>query len=299
MFSRKSSTEQGSTDPAVQNGAVRQDGRYEGVRNDGTTPGTATGATGAHARPVPPDSERSDAAVPPAGAVRTDPADDDRTTTSRPVRDERNAAAPVRDERTTTAPETAHEKYGGVNTGAAFFGWLVAVAITILLSGIIGAVAAAVSDQADVTQNDAERAANTIGLVAAIVLVAVLALAYYTGGYVAGRMSRFDGGRQGLGRLGDGPARHAGRGGGGLDLRRRSTTCSTGSTCPASRSRPTRSAAAASSPRIVVIVVTALAAMAGGTVGRRYHVKVDRHLAADRLHAPRRTPCQSALQILW
>ena len=51
---------------------------------------------------------------------------------------------------------------------------------------------------ADVTQNDAERAANTVSLVAAIVLVAVLALAYYTGGYVAGRMSRFDGARQGL-----------------------------------------------------------------------------------------------------
>jgi len=31
---------------------------------------------------------------------------------------------------------------------------------------------------------------------------------------------------------------------------------------------------------LVVVVVTALAAMAGGTVGRRYHVKVDRHLAA-------------------
>ena len=61
------------------------------------------------------------------------------------------------------APETAHEKYGGVNAGAAFFGWLVAVAMAILLTGIIGAVATAVSDQADVTQNDAERAANSPG----------------------------------------------------------------------------------------------------------------------------------------
>ena len=60
MVERKSSTEQGSTDPAVEDGATRQDGRYDGVRNDGTTPGTAagsttgttTGTTGAHARPV-------------------------------------------------------------------------------------------------------------------------------------------------------------------------------------------------------------------------------------------------------
>ena len=149
MFERKSSTEQGSTDPAVEDGATRQDGRYDGVRNDGTSPGTApgtapgstagttagstTGTTGAHARPVATDSERRDAGVAPAGATRTDPVDE-RTT--------RTAAAPVRDERTTTVPETAHERYGGVNIGAAFFGWLVAVAITILLTGIIGAVVA-------------------------------------------------------------------------------------------------------------------------------------------------------------
>ena len=76
----------------------------------------------------------------------------------------------------------AHERFGGVNTGAAFFGWLVAVALTILLTGIIGAVVAGVSASTEVTQDDAERAANTIGLVAAIVLVVVLSLSYYAGG---------------------------------------------------------------------------------------------------------------------
>ena len=274
MFERKSSTEQGSTDPAVEDAAARQDGRYDGVRNDGTTPGTATGTTGAttgaHARPVAPDSERRDADVPPAGATLTDPVDE---------RNTRTTTTPVRDERTTTAPETAHEKYGGVNTGAAFFGWLVAVAITILLTGIIGAVAAAVSDQADVTQNDAERAANTIGLVAALVLVAVLALAYYTGGYVAGRMSRFDGGRQGLavwviglivtliavavGWIFGDQYNVLDR----VDLPR----------IPIPTDQVSSGGIITG---LVVIVVTALAAMAGGTVGRRYHAKVDRHLAA-------------------
>ena len=282
MFERKSSTEQGSTDPAVEDGATRQDGRYDGVRNDGTSPGTApgtatgsttgttTGTTGAHARPVATDSERRDAAVAPTGATRTDP-DDERTT--------RTTAAPVRDERTTTVPETAHERYGGVNIGAAFFGWLVAVAITILLTGIIGAVAAAVSDQADVTQNDAERAANTIGLVAAIVLVAVLALAYYTGGYVAGRMSRFDGGRQGLavwviglivtliavalGWIFGDQYNVLDR----VDLPR----------IPIPTDQVSSGGIITG---LVVVVVTALAAMTGGTVGRRYHAKVDRHLAA-------------------
>ncbi len=245
MVERQSNAEQGSTDPRVQ----------DGVRNDGTTPGAATGRTGAHARPV----------------ATHEPVRDER------VRDERVAAEPVREE--PVAPETAHERYGGVNTGAAFFGWLVAVAITILLTGIIGAVAAAVSEQANVTQNDAERAANTIGLVAAIVLVAVLGLAYYTGGYVAGRMSRFDGARQGLGVwviglvitliavavgwvFGD-QYNVLDR----VDLPR----------IPIPTDQVSSGGVITG---LVVVVVTALAAMAGGTVGRRYHVKVDRHLAA-------------------
>ena len=94
--------------------------------------------------------------------------------------------------------EAARERFGGTNTGAAFFGWLVAVGMAILLSAIVGAIAAGAGRAADVTQDDAERAANTIGFAAAIVLVVVLAIAYYAGGYVAGRMSRFDGGKQGM-----------------------------------------------------------------------------------------------------
>src|SRR5215207_5407625 len=39
----------------------------------------------------------------------------------------------------------------------------------------------------------------TISIVGGILLIVVLAISYYAGGYVAGRMSRFDGGRQGLG----------------------------------------------------------------------------------------------------
>ena len=49
-----------------------------------------------------------------------------------------------------------------------------------------------------ITQSDAQRAAGTVTLVTAVVLLAVLLVAYYAGGYVAGRMSRFDGGRQGV-----------------------------------------------------------------------------------------------------
>src|SRR5204862_4292341 len=40
--------------------------------------------------------------------------------------------------------------------------------------------------------------ASTIDVVGGIVLICIFALAYFCGGYVAGRMSRFDGFRQGV-----------------------------------------------------------------------------------------------------
>lgn len=93
----------------------------------------------------------------------------------------------------------ARDKFGGLNWGACFFGWLVAIAMAILLSSIVGAVATAIGADSNVTQSEAEREAGTIAVTAAIVLLAVLMIGYYAGGYVAGRMSRFDGGRQGAG----------------------------------------------------------------------------------------------------
>lgn len=100
--------------------------------------------------------------------------------------------------------EAAHDQYGGMNAGADFFGWLVAVASAVLMMGVVGALAAAATTQSrwtevDWTQDPTEREAGTIGIVAAVVLLIVAALAYYAGGYVAGRMSRFDGGKQGFG----------------------------------------------------------------------------------------------------
>ncbi len=81
--------------------------------------------------------------------------------------------------------------------GAGFFGWLVAVGMAVLLSSIIGAIAAAVGDANDVTQSQLDREAGKISVAAAIVLLVVLLISFYAGGYVAGRMSRFDGARQG------------------------------------------------------------------------------------------------------
>jgi hypothetical protein len=92
----------------------------------------------------------------------------------------------------------ARERFGGINWGSAFFGWLVAIAVTVLASSVVAAVASAVGAATDFTQTQAQREAETVGLGAAIALVVVLLLGYYAGGYVAGRMSRYDGAKQGL-----------------------------------------------------------------------------------------------------
>jgi hypothetical protein len=119
---------------------------------------------------------------------------DDRTAT-RPVARTGNGAA------TASALETARarqrDEFGGINWGASFFGWLVAVGVAALITSLLAAAGAAIG--LTVTESDATANAEELGLGGGIALVVVLMLAYYTGGYVAGRMSRFDGGRQGVG----------------------------------------------------------------------------------------------------
>ena len=94
------------------------------------------------------------------------------------------------------------ERYGGVKIGSAFFGWLTATGTAVLLTALVAAAGTAVGLATGTTAGEAasEVASDpgTIGLVGALVLLAVLFLAYYCGGYVAGRMARFDGAKQGV-----------------------------------------------------------------------------------------------------
>ena len=88
------------------------------------------------------------------------------------------------------------DRFGGFNWGAAFFGWLVAIGMGVILTAIVAAAGAAIglTDASTASNN-----AGTIGIVGGALLIAASFIAYYCGGYVAGRMSRFDGGRQGFG----------------------------------------------------------------------------------------------------
>ncbi len=167
------------------------------------------------------------------------------------------------------------EAYGGINWGAGFFGWLVAIAVSILLISIVGAIAAAVGSNTDVTQSQAEREAGTIGIVAGVILLVVLMIAYYTGGYVAGRMSRFDGGKQGaaawliglvvtiialvLGVVFDAQYNILDR----VSL----------PTLPISTDKLSLGGVITA---VAIVLGTLVAAMLGGKVGSRYHRKVDK-----------------------
>jgi MFS family permease len=90
-------------------------------------------------------------------------------------------------------------EYGGVNWGAAFFGWPVALGFGAVVTAIVTAAGAAIGLANGVNDaNDVNTSAETVSLVGAIAIVAIALIAYFAGGYVAGRMSRFDGARQGF-----------------------------------------------------------------------------------------------------
>jgi hypothetical protein len=170
--------------------------------------------------------------------------------------------------------ERQHEEFGGFNWGAAFFGWLVAVGVTALLTALLSAAGAAIG-LTEVSGAEARSSADTLSIVGGILLIAVLAIGYFAGGYVAGRMSRFDGGRQGLGVWIFGLA---------ITLILAAVGAIAGSEynllgqlnlprIPIDEGALATGAAIALG---LVLLATALAAIAGGKVGERYHRKVDR-----------------------
>ena len=106
---------------------------------------------------------------------------------------ERRAPAPNVDD----AHRRQREEFGGLSWGSAFFGWLVAVGLAVLLIALLSAAGAAVG-LTETSTDQAADSADTIGIVGGILMLAVLVIAYYAGGYVAGRMARFNGPRQGV-----------------------------------------------------------------------------------------------------
>ncbi len=200
---------------------------------------------------------------------------------SDPVRDEPTAGhdASARHDRHDDAvgvPDAhARDKFGGLNVGAAFFGWIVATGMAALLVGIVGAILVGVGSSIEVAQSEAEREAGTIGLSTSIALLVILALAYLAGGYVAGRMSRFDGARQGVGVwvIGLVTTIIAVALGAIFGSRYNVLDRVNLPRIPISTEQLTAGAVIAA---VVVLAATLLFAVLGGILGHRYHNRVDR-----------------------
>jgi ABC-type Fe3+ transport system permease subunit len=180
-----------------------------------------------------------------------------------------------RRERLRASQRRQREEFGGLNWGSAFFGWLVAIGVAVILLAILSAAGTAFGLSENVSDSDANANADTIGIAGGILLIGVLAIAYYCGGYVSGRMSRFDGGRQGFGTWVIGLTvtiilAVAGVIFGSeynvleeLNLPR----------IPIDEGSLTAGAAIALA---AVVIITLLAAMGGGKAGERYHRRIDR-----------------------
>ena len=98
-------------------------------------------------------------------------------------------------------------RYGGFYWGADFLGFAVATFFTIVFLGIVGAIIGAVGYQLGApvpsvhtsSLNGVATTTQQLGLGGLIGALIAVFLAYFLGGYAAGRMTRFDGVRNGVG----------------------------------------------------------------------------------------------------
>jgi hypothetical protein len=201
---------------------------------------------------------------------------DDRTIAddrpARPVGRTGNGAA------TASALETARarqrDEFGGINWGASFFGWLVAIGIAALLTALLAATGAAIG-LVETSEAEATANAEEFGLGGGIALVVVLMLAYYAGGYVAGRMSRFDGGRQGIGTWAIGLIVTIALAVAAIVLGDEYNVLEQ-LNLPALPVGDQTLATGGIIALAAIVLGTLLAAMFGGKVGERYHKRIDR-----------------------
>jgi hypothetical protein len=146
--------------------------------------------------------------------------------------------------------------------------------MAVLLVALVGAIAALAGAQQFLRTTGGTQ---TAGFVSAILLLVILLVSYYAGGYVAGRMARFSGLKQGVavwlwgvivavvlgigGTIAGAQANIAGQLGGSVP------------NLPFSPSTLTLAGVVSA---IVALVVMLIGALLGGLAGMRYHRRVDR-----------------------
>jgi hypothetical protein len=95
------------------------------------------------------------------------------------------------------------EQHGGLKIGSAFFGWLTATGMALLLSALVAVTGllageASGTDTATEVSDALDIQVESLGILGIVVALVIIFVAYYSGGYVAGRMARFDGIKQGI-----------------------------------------------------------------------------------------------------
>lgn len=160
-------------------------------------------------------------------------------------------------------------EFGGISVAAISFGWLVSVALPVLLTAVTGLLAAAAGMSLDLTREDAREQAQGIGVAAGLLLLVFVLLGYFGGGYVAGRMTRFDAGRQGIGVWVLGLLVGMGASATGATLGVRHDVVDV----PASGVPETALGARAAFAIAVLLLTTLLVAFLGARSGQRYHAR--------------------------
>jgi hypothetical protein len=173
-------------------------------------------------------------------------------------------------------------RYGGFYWGSDFIGFAVATFFTLVFLGIVGAIVGAVGYQLGTpvpkvggTLSTTTQQLGVGGLIGALV---ALFLAYFIGGYTAGRMARFDGAKNGLGVVIWTVAVAVILGILGALFGNRFNV---GSQLHLSVSTSTLTKAGVIS-LVITLIVMLIAATLGGTTGVRYHDRIDREVVARR-----------------
>ncbi|WAH96918.1 hypothetical protein [Arthrobacter sp. MMS18-M83] len=239
---------------------------------------SATGSDGKHVR-----GNRGQDGIPDAVEPRRDAVDDVRgnnpgyvdDTSSYPVVP---AASDPRAATRETVIAREKERFGGIKIGSAFFGWLTATGMAVLLVALLAAAGIAVGLANNANVSDAVNlgASQPVGIAGIISLLVILFVSYYCGGYVAGRMARFNGVRQGfmvwlwaiivavlVALL-------------GMVAGQRFNILANVNSFPRIPLNEGQLSATGIIAAVVVAAVTLVAAVVGGLAGMHYHRKVDR-----------------------
>lgn len=176
--------------------------------------------------------------------------------------------------------QQAKDRYGGVKVGSAFLGFVTSLGMVVLLSAVLAVTGFGLGAVTDTGTGDALARAGEetgasgyeLGVAGIVVVLVVLFLAYLAGGYVAGRMARFHGVRQGVAVWGWAVLVV-------VALSVAAATLGSGSSGAEELSplSPTSGEIGLGLAGLAVVAaVTLVGAMLGGLAGMRFHRRVDR-----------------------